>query len=1277
MKLTQNSLKTILPSMHWPWYITLPVAFLIFHLGTRASIYFSVAPGTALWYWPIPLGLILIQWLGPKILLPLYLNAVLSAGLWGLPHWQYWPIYALPETGQVFLSWLLFTRLYRGLPWLPDFKHQQRFFIGGIFLPSLLGNLWLQGQFLLLGDIGLTNIGLTFLTSWVADLLGNLVVALPVLYFLTPYIEKVGLSLTNSGQRASFGANPDLFAWLKITLLLGLIWSVSLWLPPQDYWFIYGIIILGVAFEAGLVLIFAVNLWIICCVLFLPAFLPNLYQWHWLATENWSVVYLSLLCLFVAGISVARALEESRANMAHLAESESRFRLLAENSTDMISRHDTKGNYIYASPASRTLLGYEPEELVGHSAFEFIHPDDIPITDQTRSEIIKQPIDSTTVFRIRRKNGDYVWVETTSHTIFDKETGNALEIHAASRDVSERKRVEGALVQRTHDLGERVKELNCLYRISELMGVAEKPLAEIMQGMVELLPSAWQFPSVTWARLTLDGQIFRTANFEETRWKQTAEISLDGKIIGLLEVGYLEEQPASDEGPFLKEERFLINVVAEHTAKIIERKRAEEQIHLLQSILIDVSKVDDLTSTLEVVLRRVCERTGWVFGQAWLPRRDRSVLEVATAWFSDAGLEKFKAISMGIAFSPGEGLPGRVWSSKQPAWLENAPLNPNFPRAEVATQVGLKAALALPILANGEVVAVIEFFLREQRREDERLVNLIGAVAAQLGLVMERKQAAEELRRADELFRAVVEDQTEMIVRWKPDGTRTFVNQAYCRTFGKSYEEIVGTNFWPFVTQPFRERRLEWIRSLRPDSPYSMTVHLGLLPDGSTQWQEWADRGFFDEQGQLVELQSVGRDITERKRIEQEERQQTARRETLAEISDALANVGLDAQAVFDTIARYTAEHIGDCCTIRLLSSDEQWLNLVAFHHPVPETATLLKPAYLVPVPIKQEWFRQVLETGKSVIVPVMTEQDVKTLPGEAQLIAAAGRFRLHSALVVPLRAEGQVIGTIALTRVDPDGHSYTPNDQVLLQELADRAGLTIQNVRLFEQVEGARERLEALSHRLLEVQEAERRALTSELHDRVGQNLTGLSINLQNIRALLPAETVKSLATHFDDAQALVQDTTRHIRDIMAELHLPELEDYGLAVALETYAERIAARAHLELVADLPDLPTSWLPSNVRIALFRAAQEAISNVLKHAKATRLEIGLEQQDGRLRLRVGDNGQGFESDAASQKTAQTWGLNIMRERIESIGGDVQIESKPGIGTQVTFEIGRSQ
>ena len=127
-----------------------------------------------------------------------------------------------------------------------------------------------------------------------------------------------------------------------------------------------------------------------------------------------------------------------------LQESEARFRLLAENSTDMISRHDLQGVYLYASPACLALLGYKPEELVGHPAFEFIHPEDNPVVEQSRLSIINQPAAFTTTYRVRRKDGGYLWLETISHTLFD-ETGAPVEIHATSRDITERKRVEDAL----------------------------------------------------------------------------------------------------------------------------------------------------------------------------------------------------------------------------------------------------------------------------------------------------------------------------------------------------------------------------------------------------------------------------------------------------------------------------------------------------------------------------------------------------------------------------------------------------------------------------------------------------------------------------------------------------------------------------------------------------------------------------------------------------------------------------------------------------------------
>jgi PAS domain S-box-containing protein len=148
---------------------------------------------------------------------------------------------------------------------------------------------------------------------------------------------------------------------------------------------------------------------------------------------------------------------------------------------------------------------------------------------------------------------------------------------------------------------------------------------------------------------------------------------------------------------------------------------------------------------------------------------------------------------------------------------------------------------------------------------------LAGLVALLVATAVRRaEENALELRLAEarawtseELFRAVVGDQSEMIVRWKPDGTRTFVNQAYCRVFGKSFDELVGQNFLPLIAEADRERVLQKVRSLTPEAPVATDTHQSLTLSGEQRYQEWTDRGIFDSTGRLVELQSTGRDVTE------------------------------------------------------------------------------------------------------------------------------------------------------------------------------------------------------------------------------------------------------------------------------------------------------------------------------------------------------------------------------------------------------------------------------
>jgi len=181
---------------------------------------------------------------------------------------------------------------------------------------------------------------------------------------------------------------------------------------------------------------------------------------------------------------------------------------------------------------------------------------------------------------------------------------------------------------------------------------------------------------------------------------------------------------------------------------ITERRRAEEQVKLLQAITMEVAAAPDLSAALEVVLRLVCQSTGWILGQAWVPTEDGTVLQCDRAWFRAADkFDEFRTGSENTRLPMGVGLPGRVWRSKRPSWIRDVSVDSNFPRVILARENGLKAALAIPILSNDKVIAVIEFFVTEPRDEDERLVKVITAVATQLDLAIERKFAEEQLRR--------------------------------------------------------------------------------------------------------------------------------------------------------------------------------------------------------------------------------------------------------------------------------------------------------------------------------------------------------------------------------------------------------------------------------------------------------------------------------------------------------------------------------------------------
>jgi two-component system sensor histidine kinase UhpB len=214
---------------------------------------------------------------------------------------------------------------------------------------------------------------------------------------------------------------------------------------------------------------------------------------------------------------------------------------------------------------------------------------------------------------------------------------------------------------------------------------------------------------------------------------------------------------------------------------------------------------------------------------------------------------------------------------------------------------------------------------------------------------------------------------------------------------------------------------------------------------------------------------------------------------------------------------------------------------------------------------------------------------------------------------------------------------------------------------------------LRALAAKLQMVEEAERKKLAQELHDRVGQNLTGLSINLGIIRSRLLPECMERVESRIADCVGLVGNTMECIRDVMAELHPPGLTEYGLSAALKCYCDQLSKRTGLRVLMETTE-PVFLPRRESEMALFRIAQEALTNAVRHSKAREVTISLQSVEEKLVLSIADDGAGFDVDApAALAEGGRFGLINMRERAEALGGELLVESAAGKGPKVTVAL----
>ena len=334
------------------------------------------------------------------------------------------------------------------------------------------------------------------------------------------------------------------------------------------------------------------------------------------------------------------------------------------------------------------------------------------------------------------------------------------------------------------------------------------------------------------------------------------------------------------------------------TAREQDHKQSEEQLNLLQTITMEVAAASDLTSALEIVLREVCEKTGWVLGQAWVPNPDTGVLDFVAGWYcGDGELKPFRVLSEESHFKSGLGLPGRVWKSEQPAWVENVTNDPNFPRSAAARTAGLKTGVGIPILSRGKVIAVLEFFMRESREQSERLLKVITAVAGQLDL-LKRATRAEAATRERE-FRTLANSISQLAWMADREGYIFWYNDRWYEYTGTTLEEMQGWG-WQKVHHPDEvDRVVERIKvAFATGEPWEDTFPLR-SKTGEYRWFLSRALPIFDAEGKVSRWFGTNTDITEQRELEKAlrasrdelEQKVTARTAELSRINEILRSI--------------------------------------------------------------------------------------------------------------------------------------------------------------------------------------------------------------------------------------------------------------------------------------------------------------------------------------------------------------------------------------------------
>ncbi|HYM95488.1 MAG TPA: PAS domain S-box protein, partial [Chitinophagaceae bacterium] len=494
------------------------------------------------------------------------------------------------------------------------------------------------------------------------------------------------------------------------------------------------------------------------------------------------------------------------------------------------------------------------------------------------------------------------------------------------------------------------------------------------------------------------------------------------------------------------------------------------------------------------------------------------------------------------------------------------------------------------------------------RNKDGKAIRMMGSMMD----VSERKEIEKALAKSENYLRTIVQAEPECVKLINSNGELEDMNPAGLAMIeADSLEQVKGKSLLAIIDNPYRLLFQELIQNVFRGKPGKLEFEITGLK-GTRRWLETHSVPLRDVTGKIVSLLGVTRDISERKKIEQELREAEIKFRNLVEQS--LVGVYIIQDGKFAYVNPKFAEIFG--------YNQQELIN-----------------SYPIEIVVHSD------------DRPIVAENVRARLQGEQTSIHYEANGQKKNGDII--RAE--IFGS----RTEYEGK---PAIIGTLLDISHRK-------KGEEKLKQSYEEIRRLSDHLQKVREEERTHIAREIHDELGQQLTVLKMDTSWLKKRL-ASADDAIRKKLDDLLELLDDTVKTVRRISSELRPSLLDDMGLVAAMEWHLKEFEKRAAVKTMFAYPDKEL-LLPDVIKTGLFRIFQESLTNVARHAGAKTIKINLQKENKRIVLNIEDDGKGFEQEKATNK--KTLGILGMKERTFMMGGNYQIKSKPGKGTQVVVSV----